>query len=209
MKEMPSLVSWRLFTLVENRQGRGSYTHTQTHICFPPHQYQIKFPVSTAMMDSIIFCLFPLWPFVIFTASALGLKHKPGRRTLTRISQSEKSDDCSSDEWTVKHYLWFRGFFLKVPLRGSSQTSTTAPALLPRRRFKWQSRADVRQGCFATKPRQKNKNDIIRQDKRKLWFTGADEAKRLCCFLLRVWSTRRWNPDEGYSAALFKGTEDA
>lgn len=142
--------------------------------------------------------------FLKITVSSRPRGKKTGTMNFVK-NLSKKSDDRSADEWTVKHYLWFRGFFLKVQLRGSSQTSTAAPAWLPRRCFKWQSHADVRRGGFATKPRQKNKNDIIRQDERMHWFIGADEPKCLCCCFFCVFGVPDiipHNPDEGLCGAL-------
>lgn len=206
MKEMPSLVSQRVFTIADNRQGRGSalldslaglfkneyLLLTVTQFYCPPHKHvglSSSCPQPRCNTSYSVSC--PLRSFLKITASALLLREGRGWWALSRILQREKSDDCSSDEWTVKHYLWFRGFFLKVQLRGSSQTSTTAAALLPRRRFKWQSHADGRTGCFATKP---NKNDIITQDERMLWFIGADQPKRVCCFLcvFFFWSAKHY-----------------
>lgn len=178
-----SLVSQRLSTLADNIQGRGSTWHHSlkfnislynVHICCPP---QKRVGLSSLFTR--------LWSFSV----SFPLQRKTGAMDFVK-NQSENSDDYSSDGWTVKHYLWFRGFFLKVQLRGSAQTSTTAPTPLPRRRFKWQANAYVRWGCFATNPRQKNKNDII---SKMLWFVGADELEFLCCCVfLRSWSARRY-----------------
>lgn len=148
---MPSLVSQRVFTIADNRQGRGSawldslagllkneyFLLTVTQLYCPPHKrvgLSFLFPQPRCNTSFSISC--PLRSFLRITASALLLREKPERWALSKILQREKSDDCSSDEWTAKHYLWFRCFFLKVQLRGSSQTSTTAAVLLPRRRFK-------------------------------------------------------------------------
>lgn len=198
MKEMPSLVSQRVFTIADNGQGRGSawldslagllkneyFLLTVTQFYCPPHIHVGLSSLCPQPWCNTSFSVsWPLRSFLKITATAVLFTERPGWWALSRILQREKSDDCSSDEWTVKHYLWFRGFFLKVQLWGSSHTSTTATALLPRRRFKWQSHSDVRPGCFATKPRQKNKDDIITQDERMLWFIEANQPKRVCCFL--------------------------
>lgn len=165
----------------------------------PPHKHvglSSLFPQPRCNTSFSVSC--PLRSFLKITASALLLRERPGRWALSRILQREKSDDCSSDEWTVKHYLWFRGFFLKVQLRGSSQTSTTAAAPLPRRRFKWQSHADVRSGCCATKSRQKNKNNNTGWEDALIHRSRSTEACLLFSlrFLFLECQTL-WNPDGG------------
>ena len=106
-----------------------------------------------------------------------------------------KSDDSSWDERTVKHYLWLCGFFLKVELRGSSQSSITIPAQLPRLLLKWQWCTDIRCGCFnwkkqTKKTRQKYNNDTMRWD--QLIFPGTSFSSRLLYFLKSFFWLQTW-----------------
>jgi len=221
-REMPSPVSWKVFTPVESRQGRGSSVFelvsrafpslwpvhrggfifivclTLWCFCFLPiNSTRMTFDDSKDIVNSVCLSRGQNVSFSSFTSNPLvasqihfflcahlicflnthalwsmssvwfeGLPfalEEPGMTIFFKYSTKWKSDDSTWEQWTVKHYLWFCGFFLKVQLRGKSQSSITSPALL--QDYSWNDNNTLMSHVevLLEEPWQKSNNDTTRQ----------------------------------------------